>query len=90
MENYENEIIVNEETEILDEQIVADSGDGLATGVAMAIGAGIALAVTAGVKFAKKCYHDWKAKKEADQQVRKPDKEIEVTDAQVAEVVESN
>ena len=61
MEN--NEIMNYEEIEVMDDAVVADEGNGMATGIAMLIGAGLTLAVGAGVKFGKKVYADLKAKK---------------------------
>lgn len=80
MEN--NEIMNYEENEVVIEDVVADGGSSVGTGVAMLIGAGLALAVGAGVKLAKKAYGAFKAKKE----VHKPDAEIEVEPEDVAEV----
>ena len=70
MEN--NEIMNYEETEVMDDVVVAEEGSGMSTGVAMLIGAGLTLAVGAGVKLVKKGVAWYKAKKE----LRKPDKEI--------------
>jgi hypothetical protein len=70
MEN--NEIMNYEEIEIMDDQIVADDGSGIGTGIAMLIGAGLAFAVGGAVKLGKKAYAAYKAKKE----LRQPDKEI--------------
>jgi hypothetical protein len=44
--NYENEVMV--------EDVIADGGNGIGTGMAVLIGAGIACAVGAGIKLAKK------------------------------------
>ena len=74
MENFE---IVNVEgTEMDDVITVAEEGSGMGTGVAMLIGAGLAVAVGAAVKLGKKVVKTVKAKRE----LRRPDKEIEVTD----------
>lgn len=83
MEN--NEIMINEEIEVMNDEIVADGGSGIGTGVAVLIGAGLTLAVGAGVKLAKKGIAAWKSKKE----LRQPDKEIIVEAEQVEEVAES-
>ena len=61
----ENEIMNFEETEIMEDEIVADGGSGIGTGVAMLIGAGIACAIGAGVKLVKKGIAAYKTKKEA-------------------------
>jgi hypothetical protein len=53
--NYENEVMV--------EDIVADGGNGIGTGMAVLIGAGLACAVGAGIKLAKKGINKLKAKK---------------------------
>lgn len=82
MEN--NEIMNYEEIEVMDDEIVADGGSSVGTGVAMLIGAGLALAVGAGAKLVKKGIAAYKAKKE----LRQPDKEIIVEPEEVAEVVE--
>ena len=81
MEN--NEVMNYEEIEVVNDEIVADEGTGIGTGVAMLIGAGLTLAVGAGIKLGKKAYAAIKAKKE----LRKPDKEIQVEPEDVNEVV---
>ena len=82
MEN--NEIMNYEENEVMNDEIVADGGSSVGTGVAMLIGAGLAFAVGAGVKLGKKAIAAYKSKKE----LRQPDKEIIVEAEQVEEVVE--
>lgn len=69
----ENEIMNYEETEIMEDEIVADGGSGMSTGVAMLIGAGIACAIGAGVKLVKKGIAAAKAKKEAKEKVNEHD-----------------
>ena len=64
MEN--NELMTMEETEIMDDVVVAEEKSGIGTGVAMLIGAGLTLAVTAGFKAVKKRIKARKAKKEAE------------------------
>lgn len=83
MEN--NEIMINEEFEVMDDAIVADGGSSIGTAAAMAIGAGLAFAIGAGVKLVKKGVAAYRSKKE----LRQPEKEIIVEDAQIEEVVES-
>jgi hypothetical protein len=80
MEN--NEIMNYEEIEVLNDEIVADEGTNIGTGVAMLIGAGLTLAVGAGIKLGKKLIANAKAKKE----LRKPEKEIQVEPEDVNEV----
>ena len=80
MEN--NEIMNYEEIEVMNDEIVADEGTGIGTGVAMLIGAGLTLAVGAGIKLGKKLIAKAKAKKE----LRKPEKEIQVDPEDVEEV----
>ena len=82
MEN--NEIMNYEDIEILDDEIVADGGSSLGTGVAMLIGAGLACAIGAGIKLVKKGIAAHKAKKE----VRKPDREILVDAEELEDIVE--
>lgn len=82
MEN--NELMINEEIEVMDDEIVADGKSGIGAGVAMLIGAGLTLAVGAGVKLAKKGIAYVKSKKE----LHKPDHEVNVDEAEIAEVVE--
>ena len=82
MEN--NEIMINEEIDVMDNEVMAEGGSGVGTGVAMLIGAGLAFAVTAGTKLVKKGIAAYKAKKE----LRQPDKEITVEAEQVEEVAE--
>ena len=62
MEN--NEIMNYEETEVMDDVVVAEEGSGMSTGVAMLIVAGLTRAVGAGVKLVKKGVAWYKAKKE--------------------------
>lgn len=81
MEN--NEIMNYEDIEIMDDEIVADGGSGIGTGIAMLIGAGLACAVGAGIKLGKKVYAGYKAKRE----LKKPDKEILVNPEDLEEVV---
>lgn len=78
----ENEIMNYEDIEVVDGEIVEEGGSGIGTGVAMLIGAGLAFAVGAGVKLVKKGVAAYKAKKE----LKKPDHEVPVNDAQVAEI----
>lgn len=66
MEN--NEIMNYEEFGVMDEEIVADEGTGIGTGVAIAIGAGLTLAVGAGIKLGKKLIAAIKAKQAAKEQ----------------------
>lgn len=80
MEN--NEVMNFEEIEVLDNEIVADEGTGIGTGVAMLIGAGLTLAVGAGIKLGKNLIAKAKAKKE----LRQPDKEILVEPEDIDEV----
>lgn len=80
MEN--NEIMNYENIEVMDDAVEAGENTGMGTGVAMLIGAGLTLAVGAGVKLAKKGIAALKAKKE----LRKPDKEIPVDEADLVEV----
>lgn len=82
MEN--NEIMNYEDVEIMDDEIVADGGSGIGTGLAMLIGAGLACAVGAGIKLVKKGIAAHKAKKE----VRKPDREILVEAEELEDVIE--
>ena len=70
MEN--NEIMNYEDIEVMGDEIVADGGSGIGTGIAMLIGAGLACAVGAGIKLGKKAYETIKTKRE----LKKPDKEI--------------
>ena len=72
MEN--NEIMNYEEIEVMDNDVVAEEGAGIGTGIAMLIGAGLTFAVGAGVKLGKKLYANYKEKKA----IRKPDEEIHV------------
>jgi hypothetical protein len=58
----ENEIM-NIENEVMVEDVIADGGNGIGTGMAVLIGAGIACAVGAGIKLAKKSINKLKAKK---------------------------
>lgn len=74
MEN--NEIMINEEVEVMDDNIVADGGSGIGTGMAMLIGAGLAFAVGGAVKLGKKLITKAKANKE----LKKPEKEVLVED----------
>lgn len=64
MANFEAKEIVNEGVELMVEDVVADGGKSLGTGVAILIGVGLACAVGAGVKLAKKGIDAIKAKKE--------------------------
>jgi hypothetical protein len=80
MEN--NEIMNYEDIEVVDDEIVADGGNSVGTGVAMLIGAGLAFAVGAGVKLAKKAYAKYKENKK----LKQPDKDVQVEPAQVEEV----
>lgn len=80
MEN--NEIMNYEEIEVVNDEIVANEGTGMSTGIAMLIGAGLTLAVGAGIKLGKKAIAAIKAKKE----LRKPDKEIQVDPQDVEDV----
>lgn len=79
MEN--NEIMNFEDIEVV-EDVVADGGASVGTGVAMLIGAGLALAVGAGVNLGKKLYAKYQAKKE----LRKPDRDITVDPADFEDV----
>lgn len=72
MEN--NEIMKYEETEIVDDVVVAEEKSGVGTGTKLLIAAGVIAAGTAVVKLVKKGIAKWKAKKE----LRQPDEEIEV------------
>lgn len=81
MEN--NEIMNYEEIEVVNDEIVADEGTGIGTGVAMLIGAGLTLAVGAGIKLGKKLYAKAKAKKE----LRKPEKDVQVEPQDIEDVV---
>ena len=83
MEN--NELMTMEETEIMDEVVVAEEKSGIGTGAAMLIGAGLTLAVTAGVKLVKKGIKAIKAKKEAK---KAAEDYVEIED-DVAEEVEA-
>lgn len=74
MEN--NEIMINEEVEVMDDNIVADGGSGIGTGMAMLIGAGLAFAVGGAVKLGKKLI----AKAKANKELKKPEKEVLVED----------
>ena len=68
MEN--NEIMINEEFDMVDDHIVADDGNGIGTGLAMAIGAGLGIALGAAVNLGKKGIAKIKAnraKKKADE-----------------------
>lgn len=78
----DNEIMNYEDIEVMSDDVVAERGTGVGTGVAMLIGAGLALAVGAGVKLGKKVYAAYKAKKE----LRKPNKEIIVEESDIEEV----
>lgn len=80
MEN--NEIMINDEIEAMDDEIVADSGSGMGTGMAMLIGAGLAFAVGGAVKLGKKVYAKIKAKKE----LKQPDKEVLVEEEDLEEL----
>lgn len=80
MEN--NEIMINEEVEVMDNNIVADEGSGIGTGMAMLIGAGLAFAVGGAVKLGKKLIAKAKAKKE----LKKPDREVLVDDEDLEEI----
>lgn len=80
MEN--NEIMINEEFDVMDDTIVAEDGNGVGTGVAMLIGAGLAFAVGGAVKLGKKAYAKWKEHKE----LKKPETEVQVDEADVADV----
>ena len=86
MANFETEIKVNEEYDMVDEPIVADDGNGIGTGVAMLIGAGLAFAAGGAVKLGKWAWGKIKANKEAKQS----DKETpaENVDAEKAEAAE--
>ena len=79
MEN--NEIMNYEEIEVMDD-VVADEGAGIGTGVAMLIGAGLTLAVGAGVKLAKRGIAYIKEQKA----LKKPDKDVTVEPEDVVEV----
>ena len=83
MEN--NEIMNYEDVEVMDNEIVADGGSGIGTGLAMLIGAGLACAIGVGTKLVKKIVANRKAKKE----LRQPDKEILVDDSYFEEVAEN-
>ena len=74
MEN--NEIMINEEVEVMDDNIVADGGSGIGTGMAMLIGAGLAFAVGGAVKLGKKLI----AKAKGNKELKKPEKEVLVED----------
>jgi hypothetical protein len=58
----ENEIM-NIENEVMVEDVIADGGSGIGTGMAVLIGAGIACAVGAGIKLAKKGINKLKNRK---------------------------
>jgi hypothetical protein len=77
MENNEIMDVIN-----MDDNVVADGGTGMGTGVAMLVGAGLAFAVGAGVNLAKKGIAALKARKE----INKPDEFIEVDETDVAKV----
>lgn len=79
MEN--NEVMVMDE--IIDETVVADGGKSLGTGTAILIGLGVAAAIGAGVALSKKVGAWIRAKKE----LRKPDREVEVDDEDLENVV---
>jgi hypothetical protein len=59
-----NEIMTNE----VDNETVEceETGTGLSTGAAMAIGAGITFLIGAGIKFARKAAERWVAKKQSE------------------------
>ena len=83
MEN--NEIM--EMDEIMDIEVIdmePEERSGLSTGGAMLIGAALTAATVAVVKLGKKAWAKYKAHKE----LRKPDREVEVDDDDIAEVVE--
>lgn len=80
MEN--NEIMMIEDNEVMDNEIVADEGSGIGTGMAMLIGAGLAFAVGGAVKLGKKLIAKAKAKKE----LKQPDKEVLVEDKDLEEI----
>lgn len=80
MEN--NEIMINEEIEVMDNEIVADGGSGIGTGMAMLIGAGLAFAVGGAVKAGKWAIAKFKAKKE----LKKPDEEVVVEDEDLEKI----
>ena len=63
MEN--NEIMINEEFDMVDDHIVADDGNGIGTGLAMAIGAGLGIALGAVVNLGKKGIDKIKANRAA-------------------------
>lgn len=63
MEN--NEIMINEEFDVMDDNIVADDGHGLSTGMAVLIGAGLGIALGAVVNLGKKGIDKIKANRAA-------------------------
>ena len=81
MEN--NEIMNYEEIEVMDDEIVADGGTSIGTGVAMLIGAGLAAAVGAAVVAGKKVIAHVKEKRK----LKKPDKEVLVDESNIQKVV---
>ena len=84
----ENEIMNYEdvmETEAQAEEMEA-CNSGIGTGMAMLIGAGLTLATTAIVKLGKKAWANHIAKKELRQPAE--DCVVEITDEQIAEVVD--
>lgn len=83
MEN--NEIM--EMNEVMDVEVIdmeSDVRSGLSTGGAMLIGVVLTAATVAVAKLGKKAWAKYKAHKE----LRKPDHEIEVTDEDIADIVE--
>lgn len=79
----ENNEIMNEVMDTVIEDVVVDTIPAKGTGMTVAIVAGVTLAVGAGVVLAKKAIGKYKAKKE----MRQPDKEIDVEDEDLIEVV---
>lgn len=61
MANFETEIMVNEENDVVYDEIVADDGHGNGNGLAALIGASVALAVGAGVNLGIKGFGKLKA-----------------------------